>query len=268
MLITLVLSLLLLQDAGSGPRAGPPIQPPGRDGALSIGPFGDGRGLPPYLRNDPRVSQEPPNDEEWESIAAFMEANSPYRWSLFRRFEEQARASGRESMIVSNLRRRMAVRYRMLMLLKEDQRELYEFVVTQGRIEDDAIRIINRMREQPEDPSLESQLREVASRFVQNTLDERRTRIERLRRALAREEAELERDRGDTEPLVDRLVQRLQEEAGDFERMERLREWRERGGVGRPPLGPGGGRPGDRPGDRPERPRDRPADRPSRPPSN
>lgn len=263
MFALLVISLVVLQDApgpAPGPRPGPPVEPPGRDGQLTVGPFGDGRGLPPYLRNDPRVSQEPPDEEEWEAISAFMESNSPHRWSAYRRFEEQARAAGRESPIVNNLRRRMAVRYRMLMLLKQDQPELYEFVVTQGKIEDDAIRIISRMREQPDDPSMRSQLREVAERFVQNTLKERQTRIERLRRALAREEAELARDRENVTPLVDRLEQRFREEAGDFERMERIREWRERGGIGRPPGPSGAGRPGERP--------ERPGDRPSRQPAN
>ena len=257
MWIALLLSVMLLQDT-AGPHAGERDESSPRNGRLSVGPFGDGRGLPPYLRNDPRISQEPPDEDEWDAIAAFMETNAPHRWSIYRRFEEQAVSDGRPSMILNNLRKRMAIRYRMLSVLKQDQPDLYEFVIRQAKLEDQAIETMAAIRERPDDLSARDRLRQLAEQFIRNTLEERQTRIERLRRALAQEEDALRRDREDIHPLVERILQRFEEEADDFGRMERIREWRERGG-GRPP---GVGRPGagPRPGDRPERP--------TRPPGN
>jgi hypothetical protein len=255
MLIPLLLSVTFLQNP-PGLRPNDPGDSPTRDNPLSVGPFGDGRGLPPYLRNDPRVSQEPPDEEEWEAIAAFMEANAPHRWSIYRRFEEQARNDGRPIIALNTLRRRMAIRYRMLNVLAQDQPDLYEFVIRQAKVEDQAIETLAVLRSRPDDTASRDRLWQLAEQFVRNTLEERATRIERLRKALAREEAELARDREDISALVERIIRRFEEEASDFGRLERIREWRERGG-GRPP---GAGGPGQRPGER--------FDRPPRPPAN
>jgi hypothetical protein len=248
MLTTTLLLVSLLQPPPPSSPPGdresvgrPPATQPGPDAAMALLEM-FGNPPPPGAWRD-RVSIDPPDDEEWDQITEFMREHAPFRWSQYLKFEETTTALGRESMLLQNLRRRMAMRFRQLQLIRAERREMYEFLVAQAKLEDRIVGILADLRTRPDDVGLRDELRLSARSFVENSLRERADRLERLRESLEREQRELERDRQGMDALVDRQIQRFEEEASDFGRMERIRQFRERGGrgPGDRPFGPGGG---------------------------
>lgn len=253
-IVVTILSVALMQADPSVESERP--QRDGFGGAGRLMPFGNllPQGAGPGPRGGPRIDDAAPTDEEWEEIAEFMQTNSPHRWSIYEQFERVAREHGREGgPIIENLRRRMAMRYRHLRQIETERKGMYDFILAQGKLEDDLVRLLAEgARGSEEEPVITDEMRDVGRRFVENSLDERRIRIARLREALQREEAELERDRSRIDELVLQHIARFRDEARAFNAVDRVRQWREGGGPRGPGMGPGpGGRPGRPEGGRP-----------------
>ncbi|HMO27656.1 MAG TPA: hypothetical protein PKB10_15455, partial [Tepidisphaeraceae bacterium] len=102
-----------------------------------------------------------------QEIAQFMRANSPHRWGVYEQFERVAREQNREAgPVIENLRRRMAMRYRHLRHLETDRREMYDFIIAQGKLEDDLVRLLAEgSRAGEEEPVISGEIRGCARRW-------------------------------------------------------------------------------------------------------
>jgi hypothetical protein len=110
--------------------------------------------------------------------------------------------------------------------------EVYEQLLSEARLEDDAIGLVKELRDG--DASAESKLREKAAQIVQLSLDSRRTRIERLEQALAQQKEQLASDVAHKDERIDERVRGLRKQ---FTNLLEAMENRRRGGAEKPPIG-------------------------------
>lgn len=173
------------------------------------GPDGDGggwQGGPPRRGMDSWSEQPDPTPEEWDEIEVFMRENSPVRLGLYQRLETEF---GLERRITRMARRRIASRFRDIQNLKDRNSDLYDFSFKQLRLEDQALGTLLELRKQ-DTPELQAKLKEQMHAFVENSLNERQVRVQKLREFVAREEENLERDRKDLSGLEDKQRERFE----------------------------------------------------------
>jgi hypothetical protein len=224
-----------------GPRRMGDGAGPLRDQGGVRGPFGLGgadRRMPP----GPAVSEDPPSDGEWEQIVEFIRENSPSRFEIFSELLDRAETDNRHN-AQSAIRRRAAIRYRMIRQVQDDQPELYPFALKQLQLEDKVIgafRSLNKLQNdtpsQGERERLVAEIRVYANELVENRFAEREQRIRTLEQLIESERARLAQDREAREEFVERVEQRLSDESS---RMGQLR----RRGPGDAPPEPVGDRP-------------------------
>lgn len=220
------------------------------------------------------------NEQEqiWEEASEFARLHSPNRWMLYEQLPESAVAKER-------IRTAIVRRYQMVRGTGAPGDEAYELAVMRMKTEDEAWalgRDIRSVGDETQREAMRTQLRELVQEMVDRHLEERKMRIEHLKRAVNQEERRLEQDRNRKQALIDRQMQQIiddeehllrQPGRGDGEGDLRPR----RRGPDGPPPGDGLDRPDDADGMQPgpgdegddldRRPRRRRDDRPDGPPA-
>lgn len=166
-----------------------------------------------------RLENEPISDEEWDRIEAFLKEHAPVRLAMYQELLERA---GPESFMVSRIRMRVGGKARMLIDMQERAPELYEFAVRQFEIEDKLAGLLRTMRDPDErTPERKKEAAQLVRELIENNLDEREARLAKMREDLAREEAELARDRQRMDELIEKRLEGFQRE---YERLVNMSE--------------------------------------------
>ena len=168
---------------------------------------GAGMGGGRMMKRDGMLLNLKPTQEEIDAAMAFVKANAPNHYELFNRLPENSPRRDRAEQL-------MVVRYRNLMRMKDQNPDVYQALLQQWKLEDEAIEEARAMKEGKKDADV--RLREVCRQMVQKSLDERRARIEKLRATLDEQQKQLDRDEQNKDNLMAQLVTETQRK---FERL-------------------------------------------------
>ena len=149
------------------------------------------------MKRDGFMPNVKPTKEELDEAMAFMKDNAPVHYELLNRLPEDAPRRNRAGQL-------LVMRYRGLMHLKDQNPEAYEAMLHQWQLEDEAMGDARALKEGK--PDADVRLREVARRIVQNGLDDRRARIDKLRKALDQQQKQLDQDEQNKDQLMTQLV--------------------------------------------------------------
>jgi hypothetical protein len=174
-------------------RAGPQAVGGDRGGGGGGGGGGERggrrRGGPPWAR------VREPSDEEWLRAAAFMQEYSPHRWQWFQGMQDAGRQAG--------MKRFFWWQFQQIDELRNRDPDLYALKLKRTRLDDDVFAaaldvkaegLADAQRDERKD-----KLRRLVGTLVQLDVQERTSRIQRLKKDLDREEkalAELEQPEG------------------------------------------------------------------------
>ena len=147
--------------------------------------------------------------EDLAQAEGFFEEHAPRRYEYYRKMADRL---GADSDRGKGLRARIVSRYRELQNYRQSNPKLYDFLVKQLSLEDEVRAAAWRAGKSPDDPKLRDALRTAVRQLVENYLDARHARIEKLRADLAKEEADLKRDRENVDQLVDDRVKHMRRE--------------------------------------------------------
>lgn len=170
-----------------------------------------------FAQEPPRWSagEEPPvarerafrrrwDDRRWEDAAAFLQEYSPRRWAAY-----EALPEGQKERVRSAILRRYT---RIERIREHSPEDVYELLIHRIELEDQAWGLGQAIRD-TEDPevrqSLRTQLEAVVTQMVEEQFLERAERIERLKKALLREENRLAEDRRNTPQRVEEQIERI-----------------------------------------------------------
>lgn len=149
--------------------------------------------------------------EEWQVISEFMQENFPNRWAVY---QQVSSTPGRE-MLARELRRRIAIRYRQLERIRQDNESLYDVTLQQAKAEDQVwgtVRAWRELSEKASDSERTSVLEKLQSEvraLLERNFKERETRLNNIRQALEREQKQLDEDRQRIDDMVEARVQTL-----------------------------------------------------------
>lgn len=197
-------------------------------------------------------------EADWQAASDLARENSPNRWMLYEQLPDTAPAKER-------IRNAILRRYQMLQAMGDSQKDVYDLAVTRMKLEDEAwavgrdIRAAEALDKQTD---LRDKLRQIVQTLVDRHFDERKTRIDRLKQAVAQEEQRLAEDQGHKDLMIDRQMRSIIDDE------EHLLRPPPPGGRGGPGMGRG---PGDDGPPNPDRPRhgnreDRPRREENQPP--
>lgn len=197
---TLAPATLGQSDGGAATR---PSGPRGFSGGFPGGGFS--RGWRPY---------EPPSSEEWDAIEAFMKTYSPVRLEMLKRIED---GLGTDRPITNAAKRTIVLRYRQLQASQSQNSSVYPLALQRLQIEDQVMGSLRALRGANVDrDAMTKQLNEQVRASVDNTLAERRARIERLKQAIERETKSLADDEANPDALVPAQLKKFE---GEMEKM-------------------------------------------------
>ena len=164
--------------------------------------------------------EEPPTAAELEQTEQFLKDNLPTRYELFSQLKPGSPMRG----VVLE---QMARRYRLLLRCKEQDPELYDQLLNEARLEDEAINLVKASRSGSS--SAESDLREKARQIVELGLEGRQARIDRLEQALKAQKEQLAFDQLHKDDRIDEKIKSLKKQFGGlFDRIENMRRRGER----------------------------------------
>ena len=186
-----------------GPATQPATSPAERRDRGDQGDPGDRDHSDRGDRPDPPASFSP---DELAAAEAFYKDHAPGRFAWYEGF---VRREGEDSDRVKAVRSRLVGRYRALQGYRKSNPKLYEFMLQQMGLEDAVRGAARKLAKSPDDPKLRDELRSSVRQLVENYLDAREARLEKLRADLAAEEADLKRDRANIDKLVDERVGRM-----------------------------------------------------------
>jgi hypothetical protein len=187
--------------------------------------MGGGGGRPMNPMRGPDVSDEPPDDAEWERIQAFMKQNMPNRFEIFSRMRNDSAPGGRGDMFENVMRRRAASRYRAMEHLRQTQPTMFSFAITGMQLEDKLFGQFRSLAAEGADrDAIRATIRQTAAELVDNRFAEREARIAELEKIVAEEKSRLSNDREARDAFVDRANKRAEE---DFDRTNRRRDGRD-----------------------------------------
>lgn len=176
-------------DNSGNPTHGDRGGPRGNGDRRGGGGEGGRRRMPPWTR------MREPTGEEWKRAEAFMQANSPNRWKWYESIDDENRKNG--------MRRFLWWQYQPTEELRRSNRELYDLKVSRIRLDDQAFAAALDAKApgltDAQRTDREAKLKGLVSEVVKLDRDERRARIDRLKRDLEKEEkalAELDRPDG------------------------------------------------------------------------
>ena len=174
-------------------------EPDGRRGRAPMAPFdfgwgGYGRGGTTDIRS--------PRPEEWEEVRHFMDRYSPRRQAALEELPDNEKKE--------QLKRYVFARYRSLQSLQRRDRAGYEQKLAQLEVEDQIFGLVSDWGAagEADRAAMREALRQQVERLVDLELEERRRRIEWLRRELAEETQKLELDQQERDVHVDRRAAR------------------------------------------------------------
>lgn len=191
--------------------------------------WGGGRERGGFMQGRPPESyrdEELPSEEDWQEMVEFMKANSPVRLEMY---EKLAAAFGNEHQRTQFARRRIAGRYRELEAMKSRHSEMYEFGLKQAQLEDRILGTLRELRTVTDEDPIRAKLRGLVGDYVENFMDEREARLKHLREMVERETQKIKDDRESIDKLVDRQLEKFQNEMGRLiEFSEDPEGWRKR----------------------------------------
>jgi hypothetical protein len=141
--------------------------------------------------------------QEIDDTLAFVKTNFKNHYELFSRIPETAPF---RNMAIQ----KMVNRYRQLMRTQDQNPEIYETMLKQAKIEDDAIGFARDVAEKR--PDADVRLHEAVRHMVDRGLDERRERIEKLRAALDDQEKKLKEDEQNRDDVIAAQIDRIKQE--------------------------------------------------------
>lgn len=156
-------------------------------------------------------NEELPTEEEWAEIIDFMKTSSPVRLEMYEKLAETFKDSVNERPIIG-ARKRMAGRYRDLMMMKERHPDMFEFALKQTVLEDQILGLMREIRDGGENEPRSKKFRELVTAYVDNFLNEREARLKRLREMVERDTKSIEKDRGRMDELVDKQSEKFEKE--------------------------------------------------------
>ncbi|MBC8106152.1 MAG: hypothetical protein H7Z14_06145 [Anaerolineae bacterium] len=179
-----------------------------------------GRGAP-----HPQQSQ-PPTTQEREEVIEFFRTNMKNRMSVFDRLPDGQPAKNR-------MLQMMTERYRRLQRTKAQDPTVYELMVSQMVLQDEALSLLQDQRNSQNDATkreaLEQELRDKVKQLINDTLQERRKRVEHLEQMLKDQKSRLELDEAHPDALVSQHLKQLKT---DIDEMRKIWPGRRAGGMG------------------------------------
>jgi hypothetical protein len=192
----------------SRPAANYPLK-----GERRFGPFGGGAGgIGAALRGEKGFQ---PTEGEMQAAEQFLKDELPTRYELFAQLPQ-----------ASPMRQRvlefMTIKYRVLLRVKDQDPEMYEQLLKEAKLEDEAMKLALDVRHG--DASAESKLHEKARELVDLSLQNRQARIDRLEQQLSNQKEQLARDMERRDEKIDEKANALRKDFNRlFDGMERRR---------------------------------------------
>jgi len=185
-------------DNGNRPTTSYPMK-----GDRRLGPFG-GSGFGGALRPDKAFA---PTEAEMQAAEQFLKEELPMRYELFAQIPQGAPMRQRVLAL-------MAVKYRGLIRVKDQDPEMYEQLLKEAKLEDEAMRFA--LDAHKGDTSADAKLHDKARELVDLSLENRQARIERLEEQLRHQKDQLARDMEHREEKADEKANMLTK---DFNRL-------------------------------------------------
>lgn len=144
------------------------------------------------------------DERRWDEAAAFLQEYSPRRWAAY-----EALPEGQKERVRSAILRRHS---RMERIREHSPEDVYDLLIHRIELEDRAWGLGQSIRD-AEDPdarqSLRAELEAVVTQMVEEQFLERAQRIERLKKAVLREEHRLAEDRRNAPQRVEQQIERI-----------------------------------------------------------
>ena len=144
------------------------------------------------------------DERRWDEAAAFLQEYSPRRWAAY-----EALPEGQKERVRSAILRRYT---RIERIREHSPEDVYDLLIHRTALEDQAWGLGQSIRD-AEDPdtrqSLRTELEAVVTQMVEEQFLERAQRIERLKKALLREENRLAEDRRNAPQRIEQQIERI-----------------------------------------------------------
>lgn len=182
----------------------------------------------------PPMLQPPPTSQERDEVIEFFRANTKTRMQMFDQLPEGRSAKNR-------MLQMMTERYRRLQRIKTDDPAVYDLMLSQMVLQDEALGLLRKQRPPNQEDGAnkeerEQELRQKVRQLVDVMLQERQKRVERLEKMLADQKSNLEQDVANPDKLVD---QHLAQMKADLDELRKVWPGGRRGmGMGGPERRP------------------------------
>src|SRR4051812_31796385 len=197
-------------DTNGAPRGGADVL--GAPGDARRGGGGPMRGMAPGGSGGPsgpaaadQPLQPPPTPEEMRDAEAWAKQLFPVRYAFYD-LVPHGRPVKRQMM------QNMVRHYRLFRRIQEQQPELYDFMLKQEVLGDQAWGLARDARRGNADA--ESKLRETVTQIYDLNIQEREARIARLKKSLDSMESQLSTDREQRDQRIAERIRKLQDQAG------------------------------------------------------
>jgi hypothetical protein len=149
--------------------------------------------------------QPPATPEETHDAEVWAKQMFPVRYAFYDLVPE-GRPAKRQ------MTQNMVRHYRLFRRIQEQQPDLYDFMIKQEQLRDQALGLARDARRGNADA--ESKLRETVTQIYDLNIQEREARIERLKKNLDSMESQLSTDREQRDQKITEQIRKLQDEAG------------------------------------------------------
>jgi gas vesicle protein len=144
-----------------------------------------------------------PTPEEIDKAKAFAKENFPNRFAAYERLPENTRLRWAAT-------RRMVQQWRRLQYMQEQQPEMYDAIFGEQKAMDEAFGLWRDVREGK--PGAEEKLSAKIAEIVDNQLNERKARIEKLEKMLQEQKEQLAKDRDRRDELIENRREQLEKD--------------------------------------------------------
>jgi hypothetical protein len=156
---------------------------------------------------------QPPTEAERDEAMAFLKEHSPKRAALL----DTIRPVPRERVLNA-----VVLRYRPIKRMQGSDPELYNLLVRQFEVQDEALGLMEQLGKSGTDAKDQATaaqaLHDKVAQWVNLNLQVRQVRLDRLKKTLEREEDRLEKDTSNKDELIDRAFGRAKDDAGRLNR--------------------------------------------------
>jgi len=151
----------------------------------------------------PRFDDRDFSPEDVEKARAFAKEHFPNRYAAFE-------AIGDERPMRWMFTRRIVSQWRRLVQLQDQQPEMFETVMREQKLMDDAFGLSREARDGKS--GADDKLRAKVVEIVENQLKDRKARIEKLEKALQDQKDQLAKDQNRKDELVDQRIEQLEKD--------------------------------------------------------